>query len=161
MFARSTLAVLVSATALGVAACGGSKDGADSGGPFTRAQLATKADAICAKARLDAAKVPSPTDARDTDASATYFSKIAPISQQEADSFAALTPDAAAKTDWEALVAGQRTIAGAFDAMVAKAKAGKSLGASDYGNALKAAEPFIDASTKIGAKTCAGAGATG
>lgn len=161
MSRRTALAVLVTALPFGLAACGGgSKDAADAvpAGPLTRAQLATKADAICAAARTEAQGIPAPKSAKNTNTAAAYFAKLAPISHGEAESFGKLEADADAKFDWAMVVSGQQQIAGAFDAIVTKTQGGKRIGATDYAAALKASQPFLEATAKIGANGCAGVG---
>lgn len=157
--ARAPLSLLAVAATLAFAGCGGSDEASgDSGSSDTlpRAELATKADAICETAKQDSLKVTQPTDfATDPAAAAGYLSKIQVITRTEQTDLAALKPDADAKADYDAMVAAQGKLAGLLDGVVTKAKAKDASGLQDLAKGADLSKPFIAAATKIGAKGCA------
>jgi hypothetical protein len=147
MNARAPFSFLALATSFAIAGCGGS-DG------LAKADLAKKADAICATAKADSLKLKQPTDfATNPSAAATYLEKVSALTHKESDDLAALTPADDVKADYDALVAAEKKLVTGLDGVVAKAKAKDASGLKD----LSALDPkdFVAASNKIGAKGCA------
>jgi hypothetical protein len=168
MFARPTLLLLTATAAVSLSACGssdsssGSSGGSSasaSSGPFTRAQLAAKADAICANAKTASHAIVQPTSLTASPAkSATFFEQVGVVVRNEANQLAALKPDSEAKADWNAMVAGQLQLANLTDDIAKKVKARNTAGLTELQSPAARGTAFTAAATKIGAKGCVAAG---
>jgi acyl-CoA reductase-like NAD-dependent aldehyde dehydrogenase len=158
MTVRTIFAVLaVLAVAFGVAACGGDDEG-DKGLP--KAELATKADAICKKAVAAARLLQVPPDFAqpnsDSVAAAEYLAKLAPITRKEADDLAALTPAAEVESEWNAFASKQKQLADYLDKVLAKARANDPSALTDLQKDVpRLGQEFTTAAGVVGARGCA------
>jgi hypothetical protein len=163
----ATIALIALAGCLGLAACGGSDDkssGASAAGTVTtaapatlsRAELADKADAICATGERDVESVDAPSSLEDANVAAQYFGKLVPLHQKQTDALAALTPDAEAKADWDAFMATQNDNQELLDTILSKAKAKDATGQQDVAQIPAKTQAFAAAAKKIGSEECAG-----
>jgi hypothetical protein len=81
------------------------------GGPLSREDLLSKANAICASAEGQAAAVPEPSSTRDPAATSRYVSALIPIAQREFRELRALEPPADLRVRYGAyLAAGDRGV---------------------------------------------------
>lgn len=131
---------------LGACGSGGAKK-------LSATQLASRADAICAKARASARGIPAPQNLADPKQTGPYLEQVVPISEQETEDLAALRPDAAAKVRWDAFVTRQRAVSTLGKALRDKHSA---LTAPDLGRLSTAGAAVGDAARAIGATGCAG-----
>lgn len=143
---------LVLVLGMGLGACG--SDG-ESGATLKRAELVTKANAICAAAKAEAGAVKAPPSITDPEAASAYFDKIAPITDKETEDLKALEPDDAAKADWDAFVSKQDAANELLKTITAKAKARDQSGLKDLENAQGVSQAVVSAATKLGATVCA------
>jgi hypothetical protein len=147
MNARAPFTFLAVATTFAAAGCG-------SGGGLAKADLAKKADAICAKAKDSSTKIKQPTDfATNPSAASDYLDQISKLTHTEADELAALKPAKDVKPDFDAMVSAEKKLVSLLDGVVDKAKNKDASGLKD----LAAINPqdFVNASKKIGANGCA------
>jgi hypothetical protein len=152
----ATIALIALAACFGLAACGGSDDDASSDDGLSRTELAAKADTICKTGETDAEAVKAPASFEDANTAAAYFEQIVPLHQKQTDDLAALKPDAAAKTDWDAFMATQNANQELLDTILAKAKAKDPSGQKDLAQFTTTSQEFATAAKKIGSKECAG-----
>lgn len=153
---RSGALILAATVSLG--ACGGDdsdSSGGGSGDALTRAELITKANAICSTAQAKAAAVEAPTSLEDAAVASAYFDKIAPITDAETKEIAALRPAAEVKTDWDAFVTSQQAANELLKTITRKAKARDASGQQDLAKAQGAGQAVATAATKVGASNCA------
>ncbi len=155
MVRRTMIGILAAATAgAGLAACGGSGDkGSDT---LTRAQLVTKANAICTAGEKAASAIDVPSDFSDAKAAAAYFEQVAPLNQKQTDDLAALVPAADVKDDWQAVIDKQNEGNELLKSLLAKSKAQDASGLQDLQTFTTVAGEFGSASKKLGSKACAG-----
>jgi hypothetical protein len=143
----------------GLCACGSSSSSstATTGtSGLSRAALASKANAICATAKGQAATITSPANiASDATAAAAYFDKIFPITDAETKELQALTPAAAAATDWTAFVDAQVAADKLLLTLKTNADAKNPKGLADLAKVQPAGQVVANAANKVGATTCA------
>jgi hypothetical protein len=154
---RIVLPALGAALTLGLTACGGGDD--SSSKALSKADLATKADAICQARDAAAEKVKAPADFgqpnSDPAAAAAYLVQLAAITRKEATDLKAVTPADAARADWDGLVTEGEALATFLDGLVAKAKAKEASGIDDIPKLDPIAQRFKAAAQKVGSKDCA------
>lgn len=152
----ATLALIALTASFGLAACGGGSDESSSDDGLSRAELASKADAICKTGETDAEAVDAPASFDDANVAAEYFGKIVPLHQKQTDDLAALKPDAEAKADWDAFMATQNANQQLLDTILAKAKAKDPSGQRDLAEFQTKSQAFATAAKKLGSEECAG-----
>jgi hypothetical protein len=135
-----------------VAGCGGSSS---SSAQLNHSQLVAKADAICTTAQKQAHTVAAPTSLADVNQAAPYFDKIAPITNTETQALAALKPDSAAASDWNAFISAQKAANSLLATIHKKADAKDLSGLQDLRKIVPAGNAVIAAATKFGAGVCA------
>jgi len=153
MTSRTSLAVLAAIAALGLAACGGDDDG---GGALAKADLAKKANEICAKYDKEAEGVKQPTNVADANEAAPYYRSIADIGEKRQGELEGLEPADAVKADYDAFVAEQKKLVELVDQIASAAESKDAAkGAELLQQAASAGKPAEEASKKIGATSCA------
>jgi hypothetical protein len=141
------LAALVCAAV--VAGCGG-------GGGLSKKELASKADAICAKYSKEGQKLGAP-DLSDPEKAADYFDKATDLANRQQDELEGLEPSDSVKSDYAKLTkaTGQATDLLGDLAEAAKAKDQKKGG--ELVAKLTPISQAVDTAAKdIGADSCAG-----
>lgn len=147
---RGWTTLAIAGAAAGLVACGGGGD------KLSKAELADKANAICAKAQKEASAVKAPTDFSDPKVAADYFDKIAPITDKETSDLADLTPADDVKTDWNAFVDSQKAANALLKKIKDKAGSGDASGIQDLQKIPAAGQKVATAAAKVGADDCAG-----
>lgn len=152
----AVLALAACLTACGSSGSSGSGPGENSAPGLSRAELATKADLICATATSKARPITEPaTIASDATAAAAYFDLVFPISDRETKDLQALTPAADVARDWRAFVTAQVAADQLLLTLKQKADAKDPSGLAFLGKVQPAGKKIAAAATKIGAMTCA------
>jgi hypothetical protein len=124
---------------------------------LARAELAAKADMICATAQAQAGRYPAPANiAADAAAAAAYFDKIFPITDAETKAIQALPPAADVAADWRAFVNAQVAADQLLLMLKQKADAKDPSGLALLAKEQPAGARVAKAASKIGANTCAG-----
>ncbi len=129
-------------------ACGG-------GGGLKKADLAKKANAICAGAKKKASAVQPPSDLKDAKAAAAYFDKIVPITDKETSDLAGLEADDAAKSNWDSFVSAQKSANTLLKTIRDKADSADASGLKDLQKVPAAGKKVATAAAKVGASGCA------
>jgi hypothetical protein len=158
---RIAARLAIVAAAAGLSACGSSSSSSSStptASGLSQAELATKANAICATAQAQASKLTVPsgaTLASDAVAAAAYFDKLFPITDKETKDIQALTPAAAAASVWQTFVTAQVAADQLLQTIKQKADAKDPSGLADLAKVQPAGQVVAAAATKVGAGTCA------
>ncbi len=153
------LAVL--ALAAGVSACGSSSSSSSSSAAagasgLSRAELAAKANMICATAKGQSSGITAPANiGADATAAAAYFDKIFPITDAETKEIQALQPAPAAAADWQSFVSAQVAADQLLLRLKTNADAKNPKGLADLAKVQPAGQKVAAAATKVGATTCA------
>jgi hypothetical protein len=142
--ARAAIGALVAL----LAGCGGSSG-------LSRAQLVSKANAICAVTQTAASAVPSPSNLTDETAAAAYFDKLAPLTDKETHDLSALEADGSAAADWNAFISAQTQANALLQTLKAKADAKDASGVQDLGKVTSVGDRVLATASKLGAATCA------
>jgi hypothetical protein len=153
------LAVL--ALAAGVSACGSSSSSSSSAAAgasgLSRAELAAKANMICATAKGQSGTITAPVNiGADAAAAAAYFDKIFPITDAETKEIQALVPSPAAAADWQSFVSAQVAADQLLLRLKTNADAKNPKGLADLAKVQPAGQKVAAAATRVGATTCAG-----
>lgn len=148
----ASLAVFASLGA-GLTACGGSSKKDDG---LSRAELGTKANAICKAGETALAKIPQLSNIQDAAAAAAYFSKVAPVHQNVTDQLAALKPAADVKVDWAAFMVQTNANNALLKTIEAKAEAKDASGLDDVKKLQANDVAYAAVSKKVGATECGG-----
>jgi hypothetical protein len=135
---------------LGIAACGGGDK------KLSKADLAKKADKICADSASKSGKITQPADlTADPVAAAAYFEKVLPVAENQTNKFEDLKPNDDAKAEWNQLVARQKQGEDTLKTILAKAKAKDRSGLQDLAKLQRIDKKFRAEATAIGATGCA------
>jgi hypothetical protein len=140
------------AMGVSVTACGSSSSG--SSDALSRSDIVSKAQAICTKAQTDAQAVKAPASFADAKVAATYFDKIAPITQTETDALLALKPGDDVKADYAAFTKAQTEANTLLQTIMKKADTKDASGLNDLKKVAGAGTVVSTAAKKLGAKTC-------
>jgi hypothetical protein len=155
MTSKTPVAVLATIAALGLAACGGDDEGGG-GGALAKADIAKKANEICAKYDKEADGIKEPTNIANATEAAPYFRSIADIGQKRQDELEGLEPADEVKADYESFTTEQKKLVDLVDQIAAAAEAKDAQkGAELLQQASTADKPAEAAAKKIGATTCA------
>jgi hypothetical protein len=112
---------LVASSAIALAGCGSSSS------LLSKAQLATKADAVCSAYTKAATAVPQPKDFLTNPVSAAaYLDKLTPLAATQEKAMLALKPDSGAKALWDRFVAAGEHTTSLLNEADAKAHAKQS-----------------------------------
>jgi hypothetical protein len=148
--------------AAGVSACGSSSSSSSSSSAaagasgLSRAELAAKANMICATAKAQSGTITAPANiGADAAAAAAYFDKIFPITDAETKEIQALQPAPAAAADWQSFVAAQVAADQLLLRLKTNADAKNPKGLADLAKVQPAGQKVAAAATKVGATTCA------
>jgi hypothetical protein len=149
--ARSRLGTILTVTALGAAigGCGGS-----SSSTLTRAQLDTKANAICAASNAKIATVHQPPSLQDANVAAAYFDKIEPIVADASAKLGALKPDSGAAADWNSYISLRTQGLTLLQTLKHKADTKDPSGLQDLAKVPALQQKIVAAAATAGAKTC-------
>ena len=107
MGTRLGIVVALALALLAGAGCGGDGDDGDGGG-LERTALSRQADAICAKANADTAKLRTPTSFAEPRQAERYFAAAVPLAERQQRELEALEPTGELREDWDAFVAEER-----------------------------------------------------
>jgi hypothetical protein len=152
---RSAAAGLtIVAMSVGMSACGSSSEDSGSAKGLSRADIASKANAICTKAQTDAQSVEAPASFADPTVAAAYFDQIAPITQTETDALLALEPADEVKDDYTAFTKAQSDANDLLQTIKEKADSKDASGMDDLKKVEPAGNAVAAAAKKLGAKTC-------
>ena len=149
MNARTSLPALLLVTALGI-----SSAGCSSSKPLSKADLDTKANALCQGAGNKIKTIPTPTNIQDATQAAAYFDKVVPIITDVTNKLAGLKPAADVKTDWDAFITAQKAETAAFVSIQHKADVKDSSGLTDLAKVPPLDQAVNATATKVGATGC-------
>lgn len=150
---KTMVGVLASVVALGLGACGGDDD--DGGGALAKADLAKKANEICAKYDKEAEGVKQPTNLANANEAAPYFRKIHEIGANRQKDLEGLEPADDVKANYDAFLTAQKAIVDVVDQIATAAESKDAQkGAQLLQQAQTLDKPSEDAAKKIGANTC-------
>jgi hypothetical protein len=152
MNTRTSVAAVLVVTAIGasIAGCGGGSKG------LSKADLDTKANAICKTGgdKIKAVPAPSTTDIQDATKAAAYFDKIVPIAQDATNQLAALKPADDVKADWDAFIIAQKNATALLVSIQHKADVKDRSGLSDLTKYPALDQAVNTAADKVGATGC-------
>jgi hypothetical protein len=146
------LAAVVAALGATLAGCSGGGGSASSGGPLTRAQLITEANAICAAEVSAGERIPHPDDIQDPTQAAEWLDQVDPLISSTTNKLAALQPDGSAASDWSTFIRLRKAFTNKMHEIRAKADAKDRSGLKDLLRLSTTA--LAAAAEKVGAKTC-------
>jgi hypothetical protein len=137
----------VTALGVSVAGCSSSK-------PLSKADLDTKANALCQAAGNKIKTIPTPSNIRDATQAAAYFDKVVPIITDVTNSLANLKPADDVKADWNAFITAQKAETAAFVSIQHKADVKDSSGLTDLEKVPPLDQAVNAAATTVGATGC-------
>jgi hypothetical protein len=149
--ANAALAAVLATTLSG---CGGGSSGGDTGGntALSRAEIITKANAICAAEESAGEKIPPPSNIQDAKQAAAYFDQVDPLISSTTEQLAALKPDDEVAADWNAFIDRRKEFTTTIHTIRTKADAADRSGLEDLNNL--STSDLEAAADKVGAKTC-------
>jgi hypothetical protein len=156
MTTKTIPALVAIVAALTLGACGGDDGGGDT---LAKADLAKKANEICAKYDKESDGVKQPTNVANANEAAPYFRSIHEIGQKRQDDLTALKPADDVKADYDAFLAVQKKLVDLIDQIATAAeKKDAATGAKLLAQAQTGGldKESTDAANKVGAKTCGG-----
>jgi hypothetical protein len=153
MITKTIPGLIAVIAALGLSACGGDDSGG--GGSLAKADIAKKANEICAKYDKEAEGVKQPTNISNANDAAPYFRKIHEIGQKRQDDLEGLKPADDVKADYDAFISEQKKLVDLVDQIASAAEdKNAAKGAELLQKAQTADAPAKAAAEKVGAKTC-------
>ena len=147
------MAAGAAALTLAIAGCGGSSSGSSSG--LSKAQLASKTDAICSSASAQIKNIQVPGDlTTNRSAAAHYFDQIAPLYEQAILQFRALKPAPSVAAQWDSTVTKFAAVKVLVDDLKAKADSGDRSGIALLNQIRPLTSAANQAANALGATTC-------
>lgn len=145
----------VGLTVTGAMALGGCGSSGSSG--LTKAQLASRANAICSSYTKTASAIPQPKDfVTNPVAAAAYLDKLKPLAAAQEKAMLALKPDSSVKALWDQFIAGGEHLTALLNDADAKAHAKDRAGLADLEQlASYKTNTLNPVATQLGATECA------
>lgn len=151
MNARTSVGAVLAVAALSatVAGCGGGSK------TLSKADLATKANAICKAGGDKLNAITPPSNIQDATQAAAFLDKVVPVISDVTNQLAALKPASDIKADWDAFITAQKAESAEFVAVQHKADAKDATGLTDLTSKVPALEQTVNtAAAKVGATGC-------